>query len=167
LIDKWSKNLIKPDIPKGGGMLDLVTDEYLQRTEQFLHFYHQRLESTDTKQYQLISELGKLIELKTNLQKDIDLQSSKTNEVHEALVVVQCKSTIQGKLKLTYIITGASWKASYDMRVGAELNDLSITYYGHIINSTGEDWTNTKVTLSTAQPSIQGRPPDLKPSLSV
>ena len=34
-------------------------------------------------------------------------------------------------------------------------------YFGHIKQWTGEDWLNAKITLSTAQPSLGGAPPNL------
>lgn len=36
-----------------------------------------------------------------------------------------------------------------------------VQYYGLIKQSTGEDWVNAKISLSTAQPSLGGAPPTL------
>ena len=36
-----------------------------------------------------------------------------------------------------------------------------VQYYGLIKQSTGEDWINAKISLSTAQPSLGGAPPTL------
>ena len=38
---------------------------------------------------------------------------------------------------------------------------IQVQYYGFIKQQTGEDWENAKLSLSTAQPSIGGSPPDL------
>lgn len=38
---------------------------------------------------------------------------------------------------------------------------FQITYYGLIKQSTGEDWNNAKLFLSTASPSIGGEVPEL------
>jgi len=38
---------------------------------------------------------------------------------------------------------------------------IEFNYYGNIINDTNEDWINTNLALSTAQPSIAGKPPEL------
>ena len=38
---------------------------------------------------------------------------------------------------------------------------LQVLYYGLIKQSTGEDWTNAKLSLSTANPSIGGSVPEL------
>ena len=40
-------------------------------------------------------------------------------------------------------------------------NTLQVLYYGLIKQLTGEDWTNAKLSLSTANPSIGGSVPEL------
>ena len=39
---------------------------------------------------------------------------------------------------------------------------FQVQYYGLIKQSTGEDWLNAKMSLSTAQPSLGGAPPTLE-----
>lgn len=66
-------------------------------------------------------------------------------------------------LSLSYMMMGASWHPLYDIRVSPENKEVEFTYYGVIYQNTGEDWKNVKITLSTAQPSISGSMPALKP----
>lgn len=66
-------------------------------------------------------------------------------------------------LSLSYMMMGASWHPQYDIRVSPENKEVEFTYYGVIYQNTGEDWKNVKITLSTAQPSISGAMPALKP----
>jgi len=71
-------------------------------------------------------------------------------------------------LQLSYIVNGASWSSSYDCRISHENEGEDIchlTYYGSIINTTGEDWIQAKASLSTANPSLGGNPPILYPLL--
>ena len=42
-----------------------------------------------------------------------------------------------------------------------EFPNTQVLYYGLIKQSTGEDWTNAKLSLSTANPSIGGSVPEL------
>jgi hypothetical protein len=81
---------------------------------------------------------------------------------------------------LSYVILNASWGPKYDIRVFSNKKDmivswhfksnlncfkykkhLKINYYGLIQQSTGEDWNDTKISLSTALPSIGGNVPKL------
>lgn len=65
------------------------------------------------------------------------------------------------QLKMTYIVRGASWSPSYDIRVTSSAKEkaLLLTYYGKVCNATGEDWNSCNLSLSTATPSVGGNPP--------
>lgn len=56
------------------------------------------------------------------------------------------------ELYLSYVVSHASWEPAYDVRVDSSTQGLSLTYYGAVRQSTGEDWVNCRVSLSTAQP---------------
>jgi len=66
-------------------------------------------------------------------------------------------------LQLSYVISGASWVSRYDVRVDSAIDDCVLTYLGVITNSTGEDWKDVLIALSTAAPSLGGEPPKLYP----
>lgn len=80
-------------------------------------------------------------------------------------VAVELDVSKPGKfvLELTYVQPGASWKPSYEFRADIKNGKLSIKTFGSIIQKTGEDWKNVKLTLSTARPSIGGVMPELQP----
>lgn len=50
---------------------------------------------------------------------------------------------------------------SSDARIASTETVLNLTYYGMIRQSTGEDWKNAQLTLSTATPSVGGTAPVL------
>lgn len=60
------------------------------------------------------------------------------------------------------MITNASWTASYDVRVQTKALTCQLLYYGSVRNSTGEDWKDVKLFLSTASPSTRAAPPPLR-----
>lgn len=60
---------------------------------------------------------------------------------------------MQITLKLTYIVSQASWDPSYDVRVTTaktkeEKNNAELTYYGSVQQNTGEDWKDVCSHLS-------------------
>jgi len=81
------------------------------------------------------------------------------------------------KLCLTYLVRSASWAPKYDLRTSlaeseqpaqvdttkdgavAPAPTMSLTYYGVIRQSTGEDWGDVSLSLSTASPATGGTPP--------
>ncbi|RDX54090.1 hypothetical protein OH76DRAFT_1415579 [Lentinus brumalis] len=62
----------------------------------------------------------------------------------------ECKAVFQ----LTYLVTGASWTPYYDLHAttseGRPSPKVSLLYCANITQNTGEDWTDTVLTLSTA-----------------
>ena len=80
-------------------------------------------------------------------------------------VTVRLDATAAGQLGLTvsYAVPGASWTPTYDARVNSNEKTVALAYSGLVRQSTGEDWTNVALTLSTARPSLGGAAPTLSP----
>ena len=80
-------------------------------------------------------------------------------------VTVRLDVTKPGKLDvaLKYAVHGASWTPSYDVRVRSGERTAQLGYFGLVRQSTGEDWKNVELTLSTARPSLGGAAPELEP----
>lgn len=83
----------------------------------------------------------------------------------EKHVIVTLSSDKAGTstLELSYLLGGASWTPIYEVRAATGEKEISVTYSGMVRQVTGEDWLGVAVTLSTAQPSVIGAPPDLSP----
>jgi uncharacterized protein (TIGR02231 family) len=62
-------------------------------------------------------------------------------------------------LEVSYMMMGAAWHPLYDIRVTQENKEVEFSYYGVIYQTTGEDWKDAKVVLSTARPSVSGELP--------
>jgi len=85
-----------------------------------------------------------------------------TEEKREITISLTIIETGRIELDLSYVIMDARWSSSYDVRVDTEKETCKLIYYGNIINTTGEDWKEVDLSLSTAEPSI-GYPPPLYP----
>lgn len=66
-------------------------------------------------------------------------------------------------LALSCAIFGASWQPLYDIRAERDEGAIELTYCGQVRQNTGEDWRDVELDLSTAKPSIGGKPPELEP----
>lgn len=78
-------------------------------------------------------------------------------------VVVRVAATQAGNLDLalSYTVGNARWIPSYDARVLSGERAVALSYFGVVRQTTGEDWTNVALTLSTARPSLGGAAPVL------
>ncbi|TFK16659.1 hypothetical protein FA15DRAFT_698701 [Coprinopsis marcescibilis] len=82
-------------------------------------------------------------------------------------VVVVADGEVQVDLVLTYIVNRAQWEPTYELHAktenGKPLSLVKLHYRARIIQSTGEDWTNTSLTLSTVSGADSRAIPSLKP----
>lgn len=68
-----------------------------------------------------------------------------------------------GKLtvELEYAIEDAGWSPAHDARLDVNGKALEWRTYGVVKQSTGENWTDVAMTLSTARPALRSSPPVL------
>lgn len=66
-------------------------------------------------------------------------------------------------LELAYAVRNARWTPGYDARVSGDGRAVELAYFGLVAQSTGEDWSEAALTLSTARPALGGAAPELKP----
>ncbi|KAG8829484.1 hypothetical protein FRC17_006502 [Serendipita sp. 399] len=80
-------------------------------------------------------------------------------------VVVYAEHDGTAEIRLTYMVFNASWRPLYDLRatVGATKTSIVLHYRAIIAQSTGEDWKEVALTLSTASPQLGSTIPSLKP----
>jgi uncharacterized protein (TIGR02231 family) len=83
----------------------------------------------------------------------------------DATVSVRCGSSTTPTVRLAYVVPAARWNPEYDLRFAApdkqKVGDgkATLTVAGVIAQSTGEDWTDAEVWLSTAKPKLGGEAP--------
>jgi uncharacterized protein (TIGR02231 family) len=65
------------------------------------------------------------------------------------------------ELELAYLVDGAGWHSTYDLRLDGET--LNLTWFGLVTQHTGEDWPECDLRLSTARPSGEVIVPELDP----
>ncbi len=67
------------------------------------------------------------------------------------------------KFEASYLVDQAGWTPAYDIRVASADTNVSLAYSALVKQNTGEDWTNTRLTLSTSKPTLGGSPPEALP----
>mmetsp|Transcript_2569 Transcript_2569/g.6395 ORF Transcript_2569/g.6395 Transcript_2569/m.6395 type:complete len:582 (+) Transcript_2569:87-1832(+) len=66
-------------------------------------------------------------------------------------------------LLVRYVVRGARWEPSYDLRVASDGEHVGLVAYGHVTQSSGEDWRDVRLELSTADASEPLAPPKPAP----
>ena len=70
------------------------------------------------------------------------------------IMQVVCRQSANVDVALSYYTSNAGWQPIYDMRVNSKTNNIKLVYKASLIQNTGIDWQNTKLTLSTGTPNF-------------
>ncbi len=105
---------------------------------------------------------------KRALARKIDLVQRRLDKVRTgrkaslvARVNLETERPVAARLELTYQVPGASWRPLYDARLDTESGATQLVQIGEVRQGTGEDWSDVRLTLSTARPSVSARLPEL------
>jgi uncharacterized protein (TIGR02231 family) len=98
------------------------------------------------------------------LRRELDQVSGTANKLKRS-IVVELEVTKAGSLNLiiAYLVRGASWYPIYDARANFEKSEVELVSYAIVKQTTGEDWSDVTISLSTAKPTISGRMPYVAP----
>lgn len=80
-------------------------------------------------------------------------------------IVMQITSTMAQSVEITciYLVNSASWKPLYDLRAESVDKPLNLIYKASVYQSSGVDWKNVKLHLSSAMPLVDNSRPILNP----
>lgn len=85
----------------------------------------------------------------------------------ESVIEINLVTAQPGKvvLDVSYQVRGAKWHPSYNLHVDDSSGEVVLENFAVISQSTGEDWNNVELTLSTARPQVSLVRPDPAPYL--
>ena len=78
-------------------------------------------------------------------------------------ITVSAKSAVTGKLNFSYVVSNAGWTPIYDLRSDGTTGKIELTYKAEVFQSTGLDWDNIKLNISTNNPYVNKTKPTLNP----
>lgn len=131
---------------------------------KLIDFYREKTIAIDAESFAAQEEKLNLNAQKKRIENKInELGNQKNKEKRQVEVIVEMKSAGDLVLELSYIVRNASWIPVYDMRVNTERKQMNITYNAIIKQSTGENWDEVKLKISTAKPQVSGNEPKLNP----
>ncbi|CAG5078005.1 DUF4139 domain-containing protein [Parvicella tangerina] len=86
-----------------------------------------------------------------------------TAPVQQIVVTVSAEEHTSGYLDISYMVNNAGWSPAYDLRADDISSPVKLTYKANVYQSTGIDWDNVDVTLSTINPNRSNVKPTLAP----
>ena len=137
----------------------VLNAETLQTLTEFQFTQRAKLAEEELKFRELAEELQNELQLLQRKRDTVAGGSART--IREAIVFVNVTEDAGGALRVRYLVNNASWAPSYNVRVDAERAGVLIEYNAAVRQTTGEDWNEVAMTLSTASPSLVATAPEL------
>lgn len=118
---------------------------------------YQKQMETDRTIKKLEAELIKMNRQLAELNQKADIS---TSEIH---VAINSKEPINSSFIITYLVKEAGWYPTYDIRVKDISSPINLQYKANVFQSSGEDWKDIKLFLSTGNPNENGTKPVISP----
>ncbi|MBS1491481.1 MAG: DUF4139 domain-containing protein [Bacteroidetes bacterium] len=142
----------------GGANQNLTVNELKTMAD----FYRVRLGDIASQRMKEDSKIKKLNEQITRLQSQINSQNELyLRNTSEIIISVSAETSTPAELQVSYVVGNAGWVPQYDIRAINTKNPIQLSYKANVFQSTGEDWKNVKLKLSTANPTQSGLKPEL------
>jgi hypothetical protein len=127
-------------------------------------YYSSRLTSLKLKEIERNQTLVKLTQEKNDIENQINTFTSKKEYPNgEILVKVAAKNNSKVTFEISYVVGNAGWFPSYDIRAKNVNEPIELVYKANVKQDTKVDWKDVKLKLSTANPTVSGVAPELKP----
>jgi uncharacterized protein (TIGR02231 family) len=130
--------------------------------EDALMLFRKRNTEIGEETLKLNGQVNKLKQQRDKFKQQLDSYLTNRNSTSEVVVSVKTLATVSNaSIEWSYMVNQASWTPFYDLRVRDSKSPMQLVRKAYITQGTGEDWTNVKLKLSTANPSESGVRPYL------
>lgn len=156
--EQWKLNIDVTNRDLNMGKLDVGAFEKL------IGYLAQKADETHKENVRWETEKQDLEKQLAQLENDLKkLSEERQKVVRQALVYISGDKGVKGEILLSYLVRNADWSAQYNLRADADKKQTKVEYNAMVHQSSGEDWSNVALALSTAQPTIISAPPALTP----
>jgi len=154
----WARTLISEDLRQ--------TKPDIGRWEQLLTQLSSESSSSSSARVARDAEVRSLQRQRERLDNRLQrLNPSAAPRNVTATVAVRCGSQASPVVRLSYVVPGARWNPEYDLRFTGPAKQktgdgkAALTVAGVVTQSSGEDWVDVEVWLSTSKPRLGGEAP--------
>jgi hypothetical protein len=145
--------------------LELVTEKGKHTGDEVIAMakYVMDQRAQKAKEMVAVQDQKRLNEIQLNFiqRKMGELGRGSGKQERDAVIVVDRAGGKGGKIRLNYLVGSVAWRPEYKVRSGKVSEDVEVDYLANVMQHSGEDWNQVKLTLSTAQPLLNASPPEL------
>jgi uncharacterized protein (TIGR02231 family) len=125
-------------------------------------FYRSRLGDIVSSRMKQDDKIKRINEQMTKLNNQINSQNELySRNTSEIVVNISADAATAVDLEVNYVVANAGWHPVYDLRAMNTKSPVQLNYKANVFQSTGEEWKNVRLKLSTANPSQSGLKPEL------
>ena len=136
----------------------------LEKMTAFSKYYRERIAAIKLELYDLRKQITEIqAELQRLQNEKSKLENVNFQERGEITLKLDVPKAQTLTLQLKYNVSSASWVPTYEIKANSSQNKIQFQYKANVIQQTGDDWTNAKITLSTGDPSINAIKPTPDP----
>lgn len=100
----------------------------------------------------------------TLLQSGQDIyNNSGAQQINQVVVTVYSDAATTAQVNFNYFVQNANWAPVYDLQATSATNNFNLKYFANVTQTTGIEWTNVPLTLSTSNPNETNVKPELSP----
>ncbi len=155
--------LLIEETVKSNSIKEILSAELLK----LLDYYNTKISTSKTSIYNHNQNISLQNEKITAYRKKITELTIKApvkeKPYGQVILQVICKKSGEIPVEFSYYTAHAGWTAIYDIRVNTKTNKVKMVYKASLTQTTGIDWKNTKLTLSTGTPNFGVNAPVLTP----
>jgi uncharacterized protein (TIGR02231 family) len=164
------KNIINNNkIYKGEGKSDS-----LALFTNAMEFYHKKMSEINAELLKIKKEEHRMSALKTRQELRLDglinyslnhtpINPKASEPIHKIKMTIIAENQTNGIINVNYFIDNAGWTPQYDIRATNTDSPIKLNYKAQIYQSSGLDWNEVKLVLSTSNPQKPNRKPELNP----
>jgi uncharacterized protein (TIGR02231 family) len=138
----------------------LIADDLKEMAD----FFRNRLTEISYK-YLEIDEKERINNLEVSrLQNALNSMNAKANaNPSEIIIAINGARSVNSSINISYFVRNAGWLPVYDLRAEDVNSPIEFSYRAKVFQSTGSDWKNVNLTISTGNPTVGGQIPVLNP----
>lgn len=127
---------------------------------KLIDYYKSKSTELQNEIQQLNDKKAKLLLVTDNINRQIT-EEQKKNISTAGRLTLQLSAAVAGKAEftVTYIASNAYWTPYYDIRIENTKSPVKMIYKAKIVQTTGIDWKQVKLSLSTSVPAQWGNAP--------
>ena len=156
-----AQNLLLANKSIGGATNGVVVDEL----ELVLEYFLKKMNELKEEQLASVGKEKKLNDQIKKLQQQLNVIRQKQQQSTGNIIVkVNVNAKTNSNFEFSYVISNnVSWYPFYDIKVKDVNSPSELVYKAKVSQSTGEDWNQVKIGLSTGNPSIGNDRPQMSP----